>query len=51
MEYIIVDARSTEYLQAVVVEYIADGFKPVGGPFVTHMDRGTPCAFAQAMTK
>jgi hypothetical protein len=51
MEYIIVTSDSVEDLQAVVMEYIAEGFRPLGGPFVTQMDRGTPCGFGQAMTK
>ena len=51
MQYVIVTADSTEDLQAVVMEYIDEGFKPVGGPFVTQMDRGTPSDFAQAMIK
>lgn len=51
MEYIIVTARSTDDLQEVVMEYIQDGFRPVGGPLVTQNDRGTPSQFGQAMTK
>lgn len=51
MEYIVVTADSTEDLQAVVMEYIAEGFRPLGGPFVTQMDRGTPSDFGQAMTR
>ena len=50
-EYTIVTGRSTEDLQEVVMEYIQDGFTPVGGPFVSQMDRGTPSEFAQAMIK
>lgn len=51
MQYIITTASSTEDLQAAVMEYILEGFKPVGGPFVTQNDRGTPSEFAQAMIK
>lgn len=51
MEYIIVTARSTDDLQAVVMECIEEGFQPIGGPLATSFDRGTPSEFAQAMIK
>ena len=49
MEYIIVTARSTEELQEVVMWNIAEGFRPLGGPFLTQRDSGTICG--QAMTR
>ena len=50
MEYQVVHGASADELEDVVVEEIAEGWRPSGGAAVLPADSGTP-RFVQAMTR
>lgn len=50
MEYQVVYGKSADELESVVLEEIAEGWRPSGGVSVLPADSGTP-RFVQAMTR